>query len=61
MEFKKDIPVAQPTESEAIVAAQRAAQTPGTALVAPVPLPIEKAAALVADKGKGAAPGSSKP
>lgn len=50
MTTSKPKPVPQPTESEAIVAAQRAVLSPGTPLVPPVPLPVEVAAALPPDK-----------
>ncbi len=61
MDAQKAIPMSQPTDSEAIVAAQRSAETPATPLVAPVALPVDKAAALApgTDRGVGAAP--SKP
>jgi hypothetical protein len=39
-----ETPRPQPTESEAIVAAEREAQTPHTPLVPPVPYPVDKAA-----------------
>jgi hypothetical protein len=41
-------PPPQPTESEAIVAASRDAEFPGTPLADPVPLPVEVAASLPA-------------
>jgi hypothetical protein len=46
MQPDKKQPLPQPTESEAIVAAQRDPQHPGTRLVPPVPLPVDQAAGL---------------
>jgi hypothetical protein len=54
MQPKQESPRPQPTESEAIVAAQRAPQTPKTRLLPPVPLPVDEAAALPADAEKDA-------
>jgi hypothetical protein len=48
-------PVPQPTESEAIIAAQRAPANPGTPLVDAVPLPVDVAAALPTAPAKAAA------
>jgi hypothetical protein len=46
MKTKRKVPKPQPTESEAIVAAERAPSTPDAPLAAPVPLPVDKAADL---------------
>lgn len=50
MKTPQDHPSPQPTESEAIVAAQRAQDPPATPLANPVPLPVEVAAALPVDQ-----------
>jgi len=42
----RKVPKPQPTESEAIVAAEREASTPDALLVPPMPLPVDMAAAL---------------
>ncbi|HTB21437.1 MAG TPA: hypothetical protein VK914_01890 [bacterium] len=52
-------PLPQPTESEAIVAAQREVLDPGTRLVAAVPLPVDIAAALPTDGAKAPGPPAS--
>ena len=44
MQDNEKSPRPQPTESEAIVAAQRAGLTPLVPLAAPVPLPVDQAA-----------------
>jgi hypothetical protein len=46
MDKRSKIAVPQPTESEAIVAASREVEAPGTPLLPPVPLPVDVAAAL---------------
>jgi hypothetical protein len=54
-------PIPQPTESEAIVAAQRESTGPETPLVSAVPLPVDLAAALPPDGTKTAGPAPSQP
>jgi hypothetical protein len=46
MKTKRKVPKPQPTLSEAIVAAEREPSTPASLLVPPMPLPVDKAAAL---------------
>lgn len=49
MRTKQKLLAPQPTESEAIVAADREPQSPDAPLTAPVPLPVEVAADLPVD------------
>jgi hypothetical protein len=46
MKTKRKVLKPQPTESEAIVAAEREPSTPAALLVPPMPLPVDKAADL---------------
>lgn len=58
MKVKKIQPVAKPTESEAIVAAQRPPVNPPALLPPPVPLPVDLAAGLHSPPAKGGVKGA---
>ena len=56
MKAKASPPPPQPTESEAIVAAEREPRSPGTPLAPPSPLPVDVAADLPLPGGRRPAP-----